>query len=103
MRRTMGRFATFNMEPYPYLTRCSIYYRKYILQITQPSQYRYMQLQYRFAVISEAPSTLVCCLLAIMRRRMSWFRHGVNDFISADVNTSLSWSNEKSLLGSHVF
>ena len=36
-------------------TRRSIYYRKYILEITQPSQYRYTQLQYRFAVISEAP------------------------------------------------
>ena len=31
-------------------------YREYILQITQPSQYRCTQLQYRFAVISEAPS-----------------------------------------------
>ena len=37
-------------------TRRSLYYRKYILQITQPSQYRYTQLQYTFAVISEAPS-----------------------------------------------
>ena len=37
-------------------TRRSIYYRKYILQITQPSQYRYSQSQYRFAVISAAPS-----------------------------------------------
>ena len=35
-----------------------ISYRKYILQITQPSQYRCTQLQYRFTVISEAPSTL---------------------------------------------
>ena len=31
-------------------------YRKYILQITQPSQYRYAKLQYRFAVISGSPS-----------------------------------------------
>ena len=31
-------------------------YRKYIRQITQPSQYRYAQLQYRFAVISGSPS-----------------------------------------------
>ena len=38
-------------------TKRSIYYRKYILQIKQPSQYRYTQSQYRFAVISEAPST----------------------------------------------
>ena len=37
-------------------TTCFIYYRKYILQITQPSKYRCTQLQYRFAVISEAPS-----------------------------------------------
>ena len=33
-----------------------ISYRKYILQITQPSQYRCTLLQYRFAVISETPS-----------------------------------------------
>ena len=39
-------------------TKRSIYYRKYMLQIMQPSQYRYTQLQYRFAVISEAPSTM---------------------------------------------
>ena len=31
-------------------------YRKYILQITQPSPYKCTQLPYRFAVISEAPS-----------------------------------------------
>ena len=31
-------------------------YRKYILQISQPSQYRYAKLQYRFAVISGSPS-----------------------------------------------
>ena len=49
-------------------TERSIYYRKYILQITQPSQNRFTLLQYRFAVISEAPSILkhrliynVCC------------------------------------------
>ena len=34
-----------------------ISYRKNILQITQPSLYRCTQLQYIFAVISEAPST----------------------------------------------
>ena len=39
-------------------TQCFIYYRKYILKITQPSQYRCTQLQYRFAVISEAPSII---------------------------------------------
>ena len=37
-------------------TGWSISYRKYILQITQPSQYRYAKLQYRFAVISGSPS-----------------------------------------------
>ena len=39
--------------------RCTerfIYYRKYILQITQPSQYRCTELHYGFAVISETPS-----------------------------------------------
>ena len=30
-----------------------------MLQITQPSQYRYTQLQHKFAVISEAPSTII--------------------------------------------
>ena len=44
-------------------TRRSIYQRKYILQITQPSQYRYTQLQHRFAVISEAASIAVHCPL----------------------------------------
>ena len=33
-------------------------YRKYILQIKQPSQYKYTKLQYSFAVISGAPSIL---------------------------------------------
>ena len=37
-------------------TGWSISYRKYILQITQPSQYRYSKLQYRFAVTSWSPS-----------------------------------------------
>ena len=36
----------------------SIYNRKYILQNTQPSQYRYTKFPYRFAVIFEAPSIL---------------------------------------------
>ena len=31
-------------------------YRKYILQVTQPSQYIYANLQYRFAVTSGSPS-----------------------------------------------
>ena len=31
-------------------------YRKHILQITQPSQYRYAKLQYRFAVTSGSTS-----------------------------------------------
>ena len=33
-------------------------YRKYILQITQTSQYGYAKLQYRFAVTSGSPSSL---------------------------------------------
>ena len=40
-------------------TGCPISSRKYILQITQPSQYKYTKLQYRFAVFSGAPSTMV--------------------------------------------
>ena len=50
-------------------TTCFIYYRKSILKIAQHCQYRCTQLQYRFAVISEAPSTrtlvtaMVCTLL----------------------------------------
>ena len=43
-------------------TDCFIYYSKYILKIMQPSQYRCMQLQYRFAVTSEAPSSMVIVL-----------------------------------------
>ena len=42
--------------PYP-CTKCFIYYCNSILQITQPFQYRCTQLQYRFAVISDSPST----------------------------------------------
>ena len=42
-------------------TMCFIYYRKYILHIPQPSQYRCTQLQYWFAVISEAPSICFVC------------------------------------------
>ena len=42
--------------PNIYSTEGFISYRKYILQITQPSQYRCTQLQYRFAEISETPS-----------------------------------------------
>ena len=38
------------------ITERFISYRKYTLQITQPSKYRCTQLQCRFAVISEAPS-----------------------------------------------
>ena len=38
-------------------TTCFIYYRQSILQNMQPSQCRCIQLQYRFAVISEAPSS----------------------------------------------
>ena len=38
------------------ITERFISYRKYIQQITQPSQCRCTQLQYRFALISEAPS-----------------------------------------------
>ena len=37
-------------------TGCPISYRKYILQITQPTKYKYTKLQNRFAVISGAPS-----------------------------------------------
>ena len=44
----------------------SIYYRKYVLQITQPSQYRYTQLQYRFALIYEAPSILDIISISIV-------------------------------------
>ena len=46
---------------------CFISYRKYILQITQPYQYRCTQLQYRFALISEAPSKLLKSLFFIER------------------------------------
>mgnify|MGYP001404079025 CR=1 FL=1 len=38
-------------------TERPIYYRKYIMQIPQPSQYKHTKFEQRFAVISEAPST----------------------------------------------
>ena len=51
---------------YAYIyTECFIYCCKCILQITQPSQYRCTQLQYRFAVISAAPSDIFCCEFAL--------------------------------------
>jgi len=54
------------MQQAAQVNTCFIYYRKYILQITQPSQYRCTQLQYRFfAVISEAHKE-------IRRYRISW-------------------------------
>ena len=42
---------------YIYTTGWPRSYRKYILQITQPSQYGYAKLQYRFAVTSGSSST----------------------------------------------
>ena len=53
-----------------------ISYRKYILQITQPSQYGYLKLQYRFAVTSVAPSSMSCICyydqtLSLIRMDMS--------------------------------
>ena len=44
------------------LVRCTGWprsYCKYMLQITQPSQYGYEKLQYRFAITSGSPSTLL--------------------------------------------
>ena len=65
---------------YPYLytplysctgTRWPGSYRKYIMQITQPSQYGYAKLQYRFAVTSWSPST---CSLVLCSCFSSWSR-----------------------------
>ena len=39
--------------------RRPISYRKFILQITQSSQYKYTNLKYRFAVTFGAPSTMI--------------------------------------------
>ena len=44
-----------------------ISYRKHILQITQPSQNRWTQLQYRFAVISEAPSIWYVAMMVLFK------------------------------------
>ena len=57
----LSLFSAFYGNPTPHTERF-IHYRKYILQITQPSQYRCTQLQYMFAVISEAPSMYIKCL-----------------------------------------
>ena len=60
------------------LTERFISYRKYTLQISQPSQYRCTQLQYRFAVISEAPSMLYGAKLPYEL----FFRHSVTHFLA---------------------
>ena len=39
-------------------TGCPISYRQYILKVTQPSQYKYKKIRYRFAVIPRSPSIL---------------------------------------------
>jgi len=52
-RNNKSIFYGLRVIPVTPLTECSIYYRKYILQIVQPSQYRCTRLQYRFAAISE--------------------------------------------------
>ena len=49
-------------------------YRKYILQITQHSQYRYAKLQYRFAVIYGSPS--ICASMSYL----FLFKKGKNPF-----------------------
>ena len=49
-----ARLRANQVQSVQYIT-ANIYYCKYILQITQPSQYRFAELQYRYAVISEAP------------------------------------------------
>ena len=54
-------------------TGCPISYHKYILQITRPSQNKYTKLQYRFAVISEAPSILHLKLLLYVQEVMTQF------------------------------
>ena len=54
-------------------TGCPISYRKCILQITHPSQYKYTKLQHRFAVISEAPSILHLKLLLYVQEVMTHF------------------------------
>ena len=69
MKRSLARLLTsmskinkptdIRTEIYVYFTKRFISYRKYILQIMQPSHYRCMQLQCRFAVFSEAPSIYI--------------------------------------------
>ena len=49
-------------------------YRKYILQITQPSQYIYAKLLYRFTVTSGSPSILILVWLELY----FFFRFQVN-------------------------
>ena len=52
--------ATFSpLGPALIVTERFMYYRKYILRNTHPSQYRCTQLQYIFAVISEEPSNFL--------------------------------------------
>ena len=57
LQTVQERNKTWNYtELYHWFTRGSIYYRKYIPQITKPSQYRTVKLQYKFAVSSGSPS-----------------------------------------------
>ena len=50
-------------------------YRKYLLQITQPSQYGYAKLQYRFAVTSGSPRKYVSLV-----RTPHWRWHSIAHF-----------------------
>ena len=53
-------------------------YRKYILQITQPSQYRYAKLQHKYAVTSGSPSiffySFILWLLVRWCHVQAWFK-----------------------------
>ena len=80
--------ATFPIQMYAILVYiCGNFWcTQYILQITQPSQYRCTQLQYRFAVISEAPSIWLSDRKRLMYRKY----HGVG---TMKISLNLFWSS----------
>ena len=80
-------------------TECFIYYHKYILQIPQPSQYGCTQLQYRFAVISEAPSNITTMAYALADTNIHLYMQYVHIIVNVRQGRFVSgmWSFFKSL------
>ena len=74
-------------------------YRKYVLQITQPSQNGCTQLQYRFAVISEAPSNITTMAYVLDYTNIHLHVQYVHIIVNVEQGRFLSgiWSFSESL------